>query len=343
MKPRETSFPTGALNNPFVNTIFMELYPLKFQPIFKERLWGGNKLRTVLEKEADGDTVGESWELSGVPGDATTLVNGPYAGKTLPELIGEFPGEVLGNEVLERFGEEFPILIKFIDARLDLSIQLHPGDELARTRHNSFGKTEMWYILDADPGAELIVGFREDVSRERYQQALEGGTLTDLLHYQSVSTGDAFFINSGKIHAIGGGILLAEIQQSSDVTYRVYDFNRRDAQGKLRELHTDLALDAIDYRRRDDFVLDYSRQPNTSNSLARSPYFNTDYLKLDRDRDLQFDGKSFTVFMCLSGTATLVAGGVAEEFRAGETLMLPAAVHKARLATNGCELLQVTA
>lgn len=321
----------------------MEIYPLKFQPVYKERLWGGNKLRTVLEKEVDGDTVGESWELSGVPGDATTLVNGPYAGKTLPELIGEFPEEVLGDEVLERFGKEFPILIKFIDARLDLSIQLHPGDELARTRHNSFGKTEMWYIMDADPGAELIVGFREDVSRERYQQALDRGTLTDLLHYQPVSPGDAFFINSGKIHAIGGGILLAEIQQSSDVTYRVYDFNRRDTHGNLRELHTDLALDAIDYKRREDFVLDYSKNPNTANRLARSPYFNTDFLKLDRDRDLQLDGKSFSIFMCLSGTATLEAGGVAEKFGKGETLMLPAACREALLKTSGCEILHVTA
>lgn len=320
----------------------MEVYPLKFQPVFKERLWGGNKLHTVLGKQVDGDTVGESWEVSGVPGDATTLVNGPYAGRTLPELIEKFPEEILGEAVLERFGTEFPILIKFIDARLDLSIQVHPGDALARTRHNSYGKTEMWYIIDADPGAELVVGFGEDVTREGYQQALAAGTLTELLHYQPVSPGDAFFINSGKIHAIGAGVLLAEIQQSSDVTYRVYDFNRRDAAGNLRELHTELALDAIDYKKRDDFVLDYSKNLNATNSLARSPYFNTDYLKLDQDRDLYLNGKCFTVFICLSGAGTLVAGGACEEFRNGETLMLPAACRQARLETSGCELLQVT-
>ncbi|MBC2839157.1 type I phosphomannose isomerase catalytic subunit [Robiginitalea sp. SC105] len=318
------------------------MYPLKFRPIFKERLWGGTKLQTVLKKGVSGDRVGESWEISGVPGDGTVLSNGPYAGKSLPELIEMDPEGLLGSRVLDRFGREFPILIKFIDARLDLSIQLHPGDTLARKRHNSFGKTEMWYIMDADPGAQLIIGFKEDVSREAYQEALDAGKLPQLLHYQNVSPGDAYFINSGKIHAIGGGILLAEIQQSSDVTYRVYDFNRRDEDGNLRELHTELALDAIDYERREDFILDYSAEPNKVNEVASSPYFTTRYLKLDRDMERSFNGDAFTIYLCTSGEATLTAGDTAVYFRAGETLMLPAACRHLHLATRKCELLEVT-
>ena len=209
----------------------MELYPLKFTPILKERLWGGNKLATVLEKPTEGDRIGESWELSGVPGDISVVANGHYRGRTLKDLIAAYSRSLLGDRVLDLFGTDFPILVKFIDAREDLSIQLHPGDELARKRHGSFGKTEMWFVMEADPGSELIIGFNRDVSREEYQNALQAGRLLELLNYEPVGEGDTFFINSGKIHAIGGGILLAEIQQSSDVTYRVYDFDRDGSTG----------------------------------------------------------------------------------------------------------------
>lgn len=315
---------------------------MKFKPIFKERIWGGSKLKSVLGKAADGEGIGESWELSGVPGDASVLENGIYAGQNLHELINDFPEPLLGADVLARFGMEFPILVKFIDARLDLSIQLHPGDELARARHNSFGKTEMWYIMDADPGAELIVGFKKDVTREEYQEALQNSMLTELLHYQQVTPGDAFYINSGKIHAIGAGILLAEIQQSSDVTYRVYDFDRRDASGNLRELHTELALDALDYERRDDFVLDYQRKANIPNTLADSPYFTTRYLRLDQDLDRSLGGGAFTVYLCVGGAAEIRAGAGSVQVRTGETILLPAACGEAGILTKGCELLEVT-
>ena len=259
----------------------MELYPLKFTPIIKDRLWGGDKLREVLGKNFKGSGIGESWELSGVTGDVSVVDNGPYKGSSLNELIQEFPNEMLGKEVIDRFGTEFPILIKFIDAQKDLSIQLHPGDALARERHDSFGKTEMWYVMDADPGAELIIGFKRDMSPGEYQQAMEAKTLPQYLHYEPVSAGDSFFINSGKIHAIGAGILLAEIQQSSDVTYRVYDFDRRDAHGNLRELHTELALDAMDFKKREDYKISYSHLGNVENHMVATTYFKTSYLELN--------------------------------------------------------------
>ena len=321
----------------------MEVYPLKFKPIFKERLWGGTKLASFLGKPVSGDTVGESWELSGVPGDLSVVANGPYAGKTLKDLVEGHGEALMGKRVLDRFGTEFPILIKFIDARQDLSIQLHPGDALARKRHNSFGKTEMWYIMEAEPGAELIIGFNRDVSREEYQQALGGGKLLELLHYEPVQEGDAFFINSGKIHAIGGGILLAEIQQSSDVTYRVYDFDRRDAQGNLRELHTDLALDAMDYRKRDDFRIEYPREKNLENPMVDSAYFKTTFIELDRPMHLSFDPlETFRAYVCVGGQAEFRTGGHTTPIRMGETLLVPAAARELSIESSNCRLLEVT-
>lgn len=321
----------------------MDCYPLRFTPLYKERLWGGEKLRTVLGKDCKGDRIGESWEVSGVPGDVSVVAEGPYAGRDLQDLVDTFGAQLLGQGVLDRFGREFPILIKYIDARQDLSIQLHPDDGLARQRHNSFGKTEMWYVMDADPGAELIVGFNRDVTREEYQQALDAGKLTDLLHYQAVEPGDGYFINAGKIHAIGAGILLAEIQQSSDVTYRVYDFDRRDAEGNLRELHTEQALDAMDYQQKDDFRLEYSPKANQPQTLAATPYFTTEFLKLDQPlhRDLA-SRDAFTIFLCVSGEAEIATADGAASLRRGQTLLIPAAAPWAEIRTHGCELLEVT-
>jgi mannose-6-phosphate isomerase len=320
----------------------MELYPLKFHPIFKQRLWGGSKLRTFLGKEVSGEDIGESWELSGVAGDVSIAANGAYAGKSLSELIEAFPEALLGKAVLRRFGTEFPILIKFLDAREDLSIQLHPGDDLARRRHNSFGKTEMWYILDAEPGSELIIGFNRDVGREEYVQALEGGRLLDLLHYEPVQEGDAFFINNGKIHAIGGGIVLAEIQQSSDVTYRVYDFERRDADGNLRELHTEQALEAMDFQRKDDFRLAYGRMRNEVNPMVDSAYFKTVYLEVDKGLERDLRGReAFTIYLCVGGQALISLDGQAVPVRKGETVLIPAAAVDLRISGD-CRLLEVS-
>ncbi|KKN28501.1 hypothetical protein LCGC14_0853690, partial [marine sediment metagenome] len=254
------------------------MYPLKFKPILKERLWGGKKLKTVLGKSIESDITGESWEISGVEGDISVVANGDLAGTSLKQLIDEHAENLLGKSVVERFGKEFPILIKFIDAKQDLSVQLHPNDKLAKERHNSFGKTEMWYVMDADDDASLIVGFNRDVSKEEYAESLKKDTLLDLLNYEKVDSGDTFFINTGKVHAIGAGVLLAEIQQTSDVTYRIFDFNRKDKDGNLRELHTEQALDAIDYKKKDDFKVDYTSRMNVVNTMVDCPYFKTDYL-----------------------------------------------------------------
>lgn len=320
----------------------MECYPLLFDPILMQRLWGGTRLHEVLGKPDRGAGIGESWELSGVPAAVSVVSNGPYSGNDLNTLIGTYGAELLGTLVLERFGGEFPVLIKFIDAREDLSIQLHPDDALARRRHNSFGKTEMWYIMDADPGSSLIVGFNRDVQPREYQEALAEGRLTELLHYEPVSEGDAYFINAGKIHAIGGGILLAEIQQTSDVTYRVYDFDRRDAQGKLRELHTEQALEAMDFKQRDDFCLTYDRTATGGQVLADTPYFTTHFLHLtaDTQKDLS-DRDSFTVLVCVDGTTEVVLKDGRAQVRRGETILIPACAEALTLRTKGCKLLEV--
>ncbi|MDE3741395.1 type I phosphomannose isomerase catalytic subunit [Maribacter polysaccharolyticus] len=321
----------------------MNLYPFKFQPILKERLWGGTKLKEVLGKPIESDITGESWELSAVQGDISTVANGPLAGTTLQEIIDEQPEALLGKDVFERFGKDFPILIKFIDAKQDLSIQLHPNDELAKKRHDSFGKTEMWYVMDADPGANLIVGFNKNVTKEEYSKSLDNDTLLDLLNYEQVKEGDTFFINTGKIHAIGAGVLLAEIQQTSDITYRVFDFNRKDKNGNLRELHTDLALDAMDYDKKDDFKVAYDRKSDAVNTMVDCPYFKTNFLQLEKDLSLDVsDRSSFTILMCVGGSAEIVTNSGAVAIQKGETVLVPADTESIDIHTSNTKLLEVT-
>ena len=319
------------------------LYPLKFTPILKERLWGGSKLNTRLGKPISSDQTGESWELSGVKGDVSKISNGPLKGKNLQQIIDQYPEELLGNRIMERFDREFPILIKFIDASKDLSIQLHPDDKLARERHNSFGKTEMWYIMDADPGSELIIGFNKDVNSAEYKASLENGTLTELMNYVPVKEGDTFFINTGKVHAIGAGILLAEIQQTSDVTYRIYDFDRRDKDGNLRELHTELALDAIDYTVKNDFAVSYSTEPDIPNNMVQSPYFKTNYLRLSADKQMDLSANdSFTIYLCVKGNMQIEYQQTTESLDTGETILIPASVDSLTFKTQDATLLEVT-
>ena len=224
------------------------LYPLKFHPIFKDKIWGGKKIQSILKKDFSPlDNCGESWEISGVPDSESKIKNGQLSGHTLNQVIREYKGRLLGIRVYEKFENQFPLLIKFIDANDDLSIQVHPEDELAWKRHKSFGKTEMWYIIQADENAELIAGFNKEMNKNLYMDHFHNGTLIDVLNREKVKAGDVFFIPAGRIHTIGKGLLLAEIQQSSDVTYRIYDFERKDSNGNTRELHIDEALDAIDY------------------------------------------------------------------------------------------------
>jgi len=320
-----------------------KLYPLKFQPILKERLWGGTKLAEQLIKPSTSDITGESWELSGVQGDVSEVANGEYKGSSLNALIERWGPDLLGKSVIERFGKEFPVLIKFIDAKQDLSIQLHPHDELAKSRHNSFGKTEMWYVMDADKDANLIVGFNQPMTREKYVESLENKTLLEYMNYEKVSAGDTFFINTGKIHAIGAGVLLAEIQQTSDITYRVYDFDRRDKEGNLRELHTDLALDAIDFEQKDDFKVDYDRTIDKVNPMVSCPYFKTNFLQLTADMEQEAGNRdSFTIYMCVDGKAEISNEAGTASIQKGETILLPANSETIRIQTSGCKLLEVT-
>ncbi|NER12288.1 mannose-6-phosphate isomerase [Leptobacterium flavescens] len=320
----------------------MSLYPLKFKPIYKERLWGGSKLKDVLNKDAEGDLIGESWELSAVKGDVSEVANGALKGKRLTDLIRIYKEKLLGKKVYEHFGEDFPVLIKFIDAQKDLSIQLHPNDELAKKRHDSFGKTEMWYIMQADEGAELIVGFNKDVEKSEYVDHLENNKLEEILNYEKVREGDTFFINTGKVHAIGAGIMLAEIQQTSDITYRVYDWNRKDKDGNTRELHTELALDAIDYDKKDDFKVNYTGEKNKVNSMVECPYFTTNYLNIDGNltRNIS-DRDSFTIYMCVEGEAKIANENGEEKLKKGETLLLAADSKEVNIEAVSAKLLEV--
>jgi mannose-6-phosphate isomerase len=223
----------------------IKLYPFVFEPIFKERIWGGSKLKSELNKQIPSDTIGESWEISSVQDDVSIVKNGFLKGKSLNAILQEYPIEILGTSVFEHFEDQFPLLFKFLDAKEDLSIQLHPNDELAKKRHNSFGKTEMWYVMQADEGSKLIVGFKENSSKEEYLNHVNNKTIVTILDQIPVQKGDVFFLETGTIHAIGAGTVIAEIQQTSDITYRIYDFDRKDEQGNTRELHNDLALEAI--------------------------------------------------------------------------------------------------
>ena len=222
------------------------LYPLKFQPILKQKVWGGNKLQELFQKNAEGN-VGESWEISGVEENISEIANGPLKGNTLNWVLENYKEKLVGEKVFKNFGNHFPLLFKFIDAREDLSVQVHPNDLLAKARHNSFGKTEMWYILDVEKNGKLILGFNQQMDSKKYLHFLSENRITEILNVEAVKKGDAFLLKPGTVHAIGAGVLLAEIQQTSDITYRIYDWDRPDTNGKLRDLHTDLALEAIDF------------------------------------------------------------------------------------------------
>lgn len=303
-----------------------DLYPLVFEPILKDRIWGGTKLKSILNKEIPSITTGESWEISTVSNDVSSIVNGNFAGLTLNELIAKYPSEVLGNKVYERFGAEFPLLFKFIDAKEDLSIQLHPNDELAKKRHNSFGKTEMWYVMQSDENSRIIVGFNEESSADEYLLHLENRTLSTILKEIPVKKGDVFFLETGTIHAIGAGILLAEIQQTSDVTYRIYDWDRVDVHGNSRELHIDLALEAINYK-----VVEAQRQyevtSNQSNNVVECEYFTTNIIPLDGNMKITKNNDSFTVYMCTEGEVLFVIDSDRSySFQKGDTVLLPASV-----------------
>lgn len=310
-----------------------KFYPLQFEPILKERIWGGAKLRTEFNKPIVSNTTGESWELSAVEGDVSVISNGEFKGKTIKELIDACPISILGSLVCKRFGTDFPLLFKFLDAKQDLSIQVHPNDTLAKIRHNSLGKTEMWYVMQADVGAEIIVGFKEGSSQEEYLSHLESNKLTELLNKITVKEGDVFFLETGTVHAIGAGLLIAEIQQTSDVTYRLYDFDRRDVNGNKRELHVDLALEAINYQKQETQKF-YFKEANQSNPVVDCNYFTTDFILLTDSYSVEKRGDSFTVYMCVDGSFSIESEGGRYDYSKGDTVLIPAVLQNYVLHGN---------
>ncbi|MCL9769778.1 class I mannose-6-phosphate isomerase [Flavobacterium sp. HXWNR69] len=308
----------------------MKFYPLTFTPILKDRIWGGTKLKTYLNKPIVSETAGESWEISTVPGDVSVVNNGALKGKNINEVIDLYPEEILGKSVIARFGKQFPLLFKFIDAKEDLSIQLHPNDALAKERHNSFGKTEMWYVMQADDSARLVVGFKKDTHQQEYLAHLANKNLLDLLNEYPVSKGDVFFLETGTIHAIGAGVVVAEIQQTSDVTYRIYDWDRVDADGKERELHTEQALDAINYQTTPSKI-DYHEAINQSTPVVTCPYFTTHIIALRTVFDWNRKQDAFTVLMCTNGQFELTVGDEVYHYRMGDTLLIPACLKQLTL------------
>jgi mannose-6-phosphate isomerase len=298
-------------------------YPLIFKPIFKERIWGGTKLKDVLNKSISSELTGESWEISSIKGDVSVINNGELKDKSLNEVINSFPNEILGTEVYKKFDKEFPLLFKYLDAREDLSIQVHPNDQLAMKRHNSFGKTEMWYVIQADNEARIIVGFNEESSREEYLENLKKNTLLSILDKIEVKEGEVFFLETGTVHAIGAGMIIAEIQQTSDITYRLYDFDRVNASGNKRELHIDLALDAINYHKVNSYR-EYKRTRNESNSVVNCPYFTTNFIPLEGEIKVSKKSDSFTVYMCTDGDFEIDYDGLNYLYKKGDTILIPA-------------------
>lgn len=302
------------------------MYPLKFEPILKQTLWGGEKIVPFKQLDSSLNGVGESWEISGVENNESVVMNGPDKGLTLADLVRRYREELVGEENYRRFGNQFPLLIKFIDAKQDLSIQVHPADELAKKRHNSMGKTEMWYVVEADKGAKLRSGFSDEITPKEYKERVLNNTITDVLQEYDIQKGDVFFLPAGRVHSIGAGAFIAEIQQTSDITYRIYDFNRKDAQGKTRELHTDLAREAIDYEVLADYRTTYESVPNEPVELVACPYFTTSIYEMNEKITCDYSElDSFVIFVCVDGACTVVDNESHElTMRAGETLLFPA-------------------
>ena len=307
----------------------MQLYPLLFEPNLHTVVWGGNQLRPYKGLEPSNEPIGESWEVSAVPTSTSIVSNGIFAGKDLITVINENPDAILGKKVNEKYNGKLPLLVKFIDAKRDLSIQVHPNDEMAMREHGKMGKSEMWYVIKADEGAHLYAGFKQEITPEEYQQRIADGTITDVLADHKVKAGDVFYLPAGRVHAICGGILLAEVQQSSDVTYRIFDYNRPGMDGKPRELHTVLAAKALDYHVIDNYRTDYTETSNKAVQIIDSPYFSVRVMEVSKPfhRDLlKYD--SFIITMCIEGDCKIKVRSTDEEIllKQGNSTLIPAAI-----------------
>lgn len=304
----------------------MNLYPVTFEPILKKIIWGGSAISPFKGIVPVQEGIGESWELSDVEGNVSVVANGPLEGQSLDELIHTYGEALVGKKVLEQFGTTFPLLIKFIDARDNLSIQVHPDDELAKKRHNSFGKTEMWYVIKAAPDATLYSGFSQQIDADEYVKRVQSNTIMEVLQCYDVKAGDVFFLPAGRVHAIGAGCFIAEIQQTSNITYRIYDYNRKDAAGNTRELHTELAKDAIDYTLLPDYRTPYKEEKDRPVELVSCKYFTTNLLELDKEISRDFSSlDSFVVYICMEGALLLKDNkGNTLEIEQGQTVLVPA-------------------
>jgi mannose-6-phosphate isomerase len=304
----------------------------KFEPLLKQTLWGGDKIIPFKHLNTKMEQVGESWEISGVKDFETIVANGPDKGKSLNQLVNEMKDQLVGKENYERFGDEFPLLVKFIDAHQDLSIQVHPSDEVAHRQGKSHGKTEMWYALPSTPGAMLYNGLKQQITPEQYKQMVENDTITDALARYEVHEGDVFFIPAGRIHTIGAGCFVAEIQQTSDVTYRIYDFKRKDKNGNYRELHTQLAAESIDYTVLDNYRTEYEPLKNEGVQVATCPYFTTAVYDLTEPMTLDYSElDSFVILIAVKGEGRLICNGEEMPFQMGDTVLFPATTNEVRV------------
>lgn len=312
----------------------MELF--KFEPLLKQTIWGGSKIVTFKHLQSELDNVGESWEISGVPGDESVVANGEWKGKTLNEVLSEMKDKLVGADNYQRFGNRFPLLIKFIDARQDLSIQVHPDDETAHRQGKPMGKTEMWYVMDSDEDASLKVGLKKKITPEEYARMVDDDTICDALGNYQVKSGDCFFIPAGRIHAICSGSFIAEIQQTSDVTYRIYDYKRKDKDGNYRQLHTKEAAEAIDYTVLDDYRTDYTPVKNEATPLVSCPLFTTAVYDLTEPMTLDYSElDSFVILIAVKGEGSiLTSSGDTYTFREGESVLLPATTDIVKVEGN---------
>lgn len=315
----------------------MNLYPLKFAPILQSKIWGGERICKFKEIESTKNDIGESWEVSGVKDYTSVVANGDLSGKHLDEILAEAKDKLVGKKNYERFGNIFPLLIKFIDSRDDLSIQVHPDDKLGKARHNSMGKTEMWYVIDALEGSFLYSGFSKKLNPDEYEKSIEDDTFLNSLMQHKIKKGDVFFLPAGRVHAIGAGAFIAEIQQTSDITYRIYDFNRTDASGNKRELHTELAKDAIDFDDLDGGLINYPTKKNEKVELKSCEYFTTNLLEIEKDIELDYKSlDSFVIYICTEGSAEIADNNNNTiSIKQGESILIPATTKNVKVKPNG--------
>ncbi len=321
----------------------LQIYPLKFKPILKPVMWGGAKIGRLKKLPGVLDNIGESWELSGVPGHESVVCNGVYAGKNIKSLLQEFGKELMGQSLFHKFGNQFPLLVKFIDAAKDLSIQVHPGDELADRLHGCMGKTELWYVLHADEGAVLYCGFAHKTDKDDFRRQIESSNVVSQLNVFNPQKGDVFYLPAGRVHGIGGGNFIAEIQQSSDITYRIYDFDRLDKDGKRRELHTDLALDAIDFDEYKDYKNHLELSAHGQALIKKCEKFSASLMLLEEPQRIEVRSTgSFRILICISGTACLTDNnGNETALETCETVLLPYAMEDILVSPVGAMPLEL--